>query len=394
MHSILIVFLKTTTYNIDRVNQLIQQYRLDQEEFLQLISEGLKNPLTWDAVFGDEIQINHLKRIDKVFKKGLSYYLDPNPPVKTKESSIFFRKEKFETDLNLASKQIVNQFEELKISLSGLAKLSDITIERKLPIFTNQDEPVVVANNIRQFLMPRFKKDSKKFLNALIDKFAESNILVFEYVEHHSLKEKTNIDGFFLQPNVIVLRRNQDYFKREIFTLAHELGHYLLNQEEVESMDYDQQAFGKMNTIETWCNNFAFAFLAGSKLEILDNLPNITARNDYKFEEIKNISDQTHLSFTAILTYLVKKEKVSSAIYGKMRKHQEEEIQQKKEEEKKKRELEKEMGKSPIAGMAKPIQSPLYISTIQSAFFDGIINEYELCKSLNLKPNQLEKYLR
>lgn len=386
--------MKTSQYNIARINKLIQQYKLEKEEFIGLISEGLKNPLTWEDVFEEEIQINYLKRIDKVFKKGLAYYLDPNPPIVNKDSSIFFRKEKFGTDLNLTSKQIVNQFEEMKISISGLAKLSDINIERKLPVFQIQQNPMEVASMIRTTLMPRFKKDAKKFLQALIEKFAQSNILVFEYVEHPSLKEKTNIDGFFLKPNVIVLRRNQDYFKREIFTLAHELGHYLLNQEEVESMDYDQMAFGKSNKIESWCNNFAFAFLAGMQIDFLNGLPIIEARNDYKFDEIKAISEQTHLSFTAILTYLVKKGKVSSAIYGKMRKEQEDLIQSKKEEEKKKREKEKEMGKIPMASQAKPIQSPLFISTIQTAFFDGIISEYELCKRLNLKPNQLEKYLR
>ncbi len=386
--------MKTTTYNIERVNHLIQQYQLDKEEFMLLISEGLKHPLTWEAIFKEEIQVNHLKRIDKIFRKGLSFYLDPTPPIKSKESSIFFRKEKFGTNLNLAAKKIVNQFEELKISLSGLAKLSDINLERILPVFNSNDNPVSVANTVRELLMPRFKKDPKKFLNALIDKFAEYNILVFEYVEHPSLKEKTNIDGFFLQPNVIVLRRNQDYFKREIFTLAHELGHYLLNREEVESMDYDQMAFGKVNKVETWCNNFAFAFLAGTELSNLDNLPNVTVRNDYNFNEIRTLSDQTHLSFTAILTYLVKKGKVSGSIYAKMRSDQEKELRNKKEEEKKKRELEKEMGKTSMASLAKPIKSPLFVSTIQSAFFDGVINEYELCKTLNLKPNQLEKYLR
>jgi len=386
--------LKTTTYNIDRIKHLIQQYQLDKEEFLQLVSEGLKNSLTWETVFKEEIQINHLKRIDKIFKKGLSYYLDPTPPVKSKDSSIFFRKEKFGTNLNLAAKKIVNHFEELKISLSGLAKLSDINLERKIPVFSSDDNPISVANKVREQLVPRFKKDPKKFLNALIDKFAEYNILVFEYVEHPSLKEKTNIDGFFLQPNAIVLRRNQDYFKREIFTLAHELGHYLLNQEEIESMDYDHMAFGKINKIEAWCNNFAFAFLAGSEFFNLEKLPNLTTRNDYNFDEVKAISDQTHLSFTAILTYLVKKGKVSGAIYAKMRRDQEEEIQIRKEEDKKKRELEKEMGRATMASLAKPIQSPLFVSTLQSAFLDGVINEYELCKTLNLKPNQLEKYLR
>lgn len=361
---------------------------------MDLVSEGLKNKLQWEDIFKEEIQINHLKRIDKIFSKGLSYYLDPAPPVQSKESSIFFRKEKFGTDLNLATKKIVNQFEELKLSLSGLAKLSDLKIERSLPIYNINQESKAVAEEVRKALLPNYKKDPKKFLEAMISKFAEANILVFEFVEHPSLKQKVNIDGFYLQPNVIVLRRNQDYFKREIFTLAHELGHYLLNQEEVESMDYDHLATGSISKIETWCNTFAFAFMAGEKLMDLDQLPEIGKTNDYFFEEIKAISDATHLSFTAILTYLVRKGKMSGAIYGRMRREQEEAIQAKKELEKKKRELEKEMGKPSMGAQAKPIQSPLFVSAIQTAFFDGVINEYELCKTLHLKPEQLEKYLR
>ncbi|WP_158860968.1 ImmA/IrrE family metallo-endopeptidase [Lunatibacter salilacus] len=386
--------MNTTPYNKARIEQLIRQFRLDKEEFLDLMSEGLKNKLTWEDVFKEEIQLSHLKRIDRIFSKGLSYYLDPNPPIQSKESSIFYRKEKFGTDLNLASKKIVSQFEELKLSLSGLAKLSDVKMERALPIYLVSQDANAIAKEVRGMLYPTFRKDPKKFLEALIGKLADSNILVFEFVEHPSLKEKSNIDGFFLQPNVIVLRRNQDYFKREIFTLAHELGHFLLNKEEVESMDYDKLATGTSTKIESWCNKFAFAFLAGDLMNDLDNFPEISTSTDYSFEEIKSISDRTHLSFTAILTYMVKTKKMTGAVYGFMRKEQEESIQAKKDLERKKRELEKEMGKKTMGVQAKPIQSPLFVSAIQTAFYDGVINEYELCKALHLKPEQLEKYLR
>lgn len=361
---------------------------------MDLVSDGLKHKLQWSDVFREEIQISHLKRIDKIFSKGLSYYLDSNPPILSKESSIFYRKEKFGTDLNLASKKIVNKFEEMKISLSGLAKLSDLKMDRTLPIYSVNQDVNSVTSDVREALFPKFKKDSKKFLESFITKLAESNILVFEFVEHPSLKQKANIDGLYLQPNVIVLRRNQDYFKREIFTLAHELGHYLLNQEEVESMEYDQPALGTTSKIETWCNNFAFTFLAGDQLASMNQLPQIGTSNDYSFDAIKTISDRTHLSFTAILTYLVRKGKMSGAVYGQMKKDQDDIIKAKKEEEKKKRELEKATGKPSMASLAKPIQSPLFVSAIQTAFYDGVINEYELCKTLQLKPEQLEKYLR
>ncbi|MEX2565597.1 MAG: hypothetical protein WD431_06620 [Cyclobacteriaceae bacterium] len=162
----------------------------------------------------------------------------------------------------------------------------------------------------------------------------------------------------------------------------------------MESLNYDQLALGPISKIESWCNSFAFEFLGADELDTLNNLPEIGKSNDYSFDEIKAVSDKTHLSFTAILTYLVRTKKMSGAIYGRMKKDQEDTIQAKKELEKRKREVEKEMGKKPMGIQAKPNQSTLFVSAIQTAFFDGVINEYELCKTLHLMPEQLEKYLR
>ena len=36
----------------------------------------------------------------------------------------------------------------------------------------------------------------------------------------------------------------------------------------------------------------------------------------------------------------------------------------------------------------------LLISTIQTAFYEGILNEYEVCKRLNIKPDKLDKYIQ
>jgi hypothetical protein len=111
-------------------------YRLTVQEFLELISNGLKKPITKEDVFSNEIELSHLKRIDKVFDKGLHYYLDPKSPETSKEASVFFRKDRFATDdLNMGAVKIVNQFEELKLSLSAIAIFRSIqllTIRRKL----------------------------------------------------------------------------------------------------------------------------------------------------------------------------------------------------------------------------------------------------------------------
>ncbi len=364
------------------------------EDLLLLVSEGLKNPLSKDDVLSKEIKINHLKRIDKVFSKGLHYYLDPKSPEVSKDASIFFRKNKFGTDLNIGAKKIVNQFEEFKISLSAISKLAEINIDRTLPVFSVKDDPKAVATKIREELYPDFNPIPKEFLRALISKFAEKNILVFEFVETWNKKEKANIDGFFLAPNVIVLKRQQSSFRREIFTLVHELGHYLLNEEEIEELDILNFANNKLSVIERWCNDFAYYFLTGEYNKAFEQIEKADGTNDYHFEMIESISKQTHLSKIALFTKLLFQKKITQSNYNTIKADFDEQYRLRQEEEKKKRELDKIKGVQKGGSTPKPMNSPLLISTIQTAFYEGVINEYDVCKTLNISPDRLEKYLQ
>lgn len=380
--------------NISRLKYLLTLYKMTVEELLLAISEGLKNPITKDDILSNEVNVSHLKRIDKIFNKGLHYYLDPKSPEVSKDASIFFRKNKFGTDLNIGAKKIVNQFEEFKISLSAISKLAEINIDRSLPVFSVQDDPKAVATKLRIELYPDFNPKPKEFLRALISKFAEQNILVFEFVETWNKKEKANIDGFFLKPNVIVLKRQQTSFRREIFTLIHELGHYLINEEEIEELDISNFANNKFSTIERWCNDFAYYFLAGGYNKAFEKIKKADSTNDYHFELIESISSYTHLSKIALYTKLLFQGKISPNNYNKIKADFDEQYRLRQDEEKKQRELEKLQGIQKGGSTPKPINSPLLISTIQTAFYEGVINEYDVCKTLNISPDKLEKYLQ
>lgn len=209
-------FLKVE-HNISRLTHLLKQYKLSADELLDLISEGLTNPIAREDIFSSEIKVSHLKRIDKIFEKGLHYYLDPKAPEVSKEASIFFRKEAFNTDLNIGAKKIVNHFEEFKIALSAIAKLTNIRFRRKIEVFTTKDSARKAAATVRRLLYPGFITDKREFLKGLIAKFADANILVFEFVETWNKVDKANIDGFFLNPNVIVVKRNQQGMRIRIF---------------------------------------------------------------------------------------------------------------------------------------------------------------------------------
>jgi len=377
--------------NISRLKNLMKMYNISSDELAAQISVGLKKPLTIEDILNRQIKLSHLKRIDKFFNRGLHYYLDPKAPETSKEASIFFRKEAFNSKLNIGAKKVVNKFEEFKISLSAIAKLADIEFEQTFPVYKLQDDPSIVAKDIRNILYPTFNSDLKTFLKSLISVFAEHNILVFEFVEYWNQKEKANIDGFFLNPNVIVLKRQQSSFRREIFTLIHELAHFLLNEEEIEKVDYFKEEDSSI--IEKWCHSFAFHFLIGDYSKEFENIEDASSENDYQFELIERISRDTHLSQLALFTNLLFRNKISKDNYNKIREDFEERHRVKQEELKKQKEKDKALGIKRRGSAPQPIQSPLLVSTIQTAFYEGVLNEYEVCQKLNIKPDKLGEYI-
>ena len=381
--------------NIKRLQHLLDLYSLTKEDFLLLLNKDRKRPLTQKDIFKSEIKIDILKKIDKIFNKGLNYYINPDDLTKSKDESIFFRKQQFNADPNFASKKIINQFEEEKISITSISKLSDVNLDRLLQIYSIKDNPQHVAKEVSNSLYPKFNRDLKEFLKAIISKLADQNILVFEFVETWNKKEKANVEGIYLSPNVIVLKRLQKAFRREIFTLSHELGHYLIDEEEVDEKisEYAVDYFS-LNQIERWCNDFAFFFLAQDYSEIIGKLDIASEKNDYHNDILETITERTNLSLIALYTRLLINNKISQKNYKVIKEDLYKKFLAKEDEEKQKKELEKATGKETKGSTPKPIQSSLLVKTMQFAFLDGIINEIEFCRRLKLKPSKLELFLQ
>src|SRR5690606_25411780 len=131
---------------------------------------------------------------------------------------------------------------------------------------------------MRAAILPVFHQNLHDHIKGLIAAMAAKNVLVFELVETWN-QEKTNVEGLFLKPNVIVLKRHQNALRREIFTLAHEFGHYLLGQEEVEELPLEVLAQKNLTDVERWCNDLAFHFLAGDHARVLEGLDKATHAN-------------------------------------------------------------------------------------------------------------------
>jgi Zn-dependent peptidase ImmA (M78 family) len=381
-------------YNKQRVEYLLSLFKMTEEELLSSINEGLKIPITSEDIDGEEIELNHLKRIDRVFKKGIPYYLDPSVPAKDQRISVFFRKESFTSDLNIGARKRVREFEDIKTQISAISHLSQFDIKRKLRTYGLDENPIEVAFSLREALLPEFTPVKKDYLKSFINKLGAYHILVFEFVDTFNKKEKANIDGFYIGPNAIVLKRNQDALSREIFTLCHELGHYLLDKEDVDELDFDkvaeQTAF--VSEVESWCNTFAYYLLLGPvNAQKLESIVSYDREVDYGHDLVAFVSKGTNLSRLAIFTNLFLQHRMSYADYCAVREDLKEQYLLRKEKEKLDREAREAAGEKIGGRSPKPIQSDLVYDIYNHALNKGVVSEYEYCSALNIKPSDISR---
>lgn len=373
--------------NIERLRYLLRLYNISEDELLSMLNKERKRELQKNDIFTDQIKLSLLKQIDAIFNKGLYFYIDFSPVSVDSQNSIFFRKQDFRGQLNLEARKVVDRFESIKKTLDSYAALSDVSFERKLVYHSLSESAKETAFSVNALLGIHYHKDEKNHLRHIINQLAKQNIYVFEYVESANKKEKSNIEGFFIAPNVIVVKRQTGYLKRELFTLAHELGHCLLDNEEVESVT-DEFTQG-LSEVEKWCNDFAFYFLMGDSIAVLDSLPYANSNNDYAMDVVKALSAQTHVSLLAIFTRLVIEKKMTQEDYNLVRGGILNSIKQSAAERKKQLKESSVHMQSP-----RPIISNLFRDTLQCALYRGVINEAEFCRQLNVKPEKMYLYLQ
>lgn len=374
--------------NKNRILHLLASYRMTAEGLLSLLNEGRKKLLTTDDVICDTIALPILKKIDKFFDRGLAYYQDFSDVSNSQSTSVFFRKENFAAELNLESMHVVHKFEQQKFLIDGFVALTEMNVQVSVKRFDITENAMKAAESVRALFMPeKTPKTSRELLKAMIAACAENKIFVFEFIETWNKKNRANIDGFYLNPNMIVLKRQKSY-KREIFTLAHELGHCLLGVEEVEPLDLANLDISSLSNVERWCNDFAFYLIAGADSKLLDAVAAVGPDNDYCHDLASEVSKRTFISRLAIYTRFLIDKKVSPANYAAIKADLMEQYNLRLQKEK---EAVKDNNTHPAP--PKPIMSPLYIETMQMALFKGVISETQFCKYLNIKPSKMEKYL-
>ncbi|MCK4654723.1 MAG: ImmA/IrrE family metallo-endopeptidase, partial [Candidatus Cloacimonetes bacterium] len=396
---------KDITYKLNsiRINYLLNLYSLSRDEFIELIHLKRKRKIftdhQLDCALDDKafVTLQVLKLIDKTFKKGLTWYISKRDLPDPKKSSIFFRKDTFNTEskLDFESKKVVNNYEELKIEIQTLCKFINLDLKRLLKTYNVKHNPQQAAHEVRtnfnkieqslikeKIISP--SNNERDFLKNSIRILEELNIFVFEFTETWNKINKASFNGFHISPNIIVIKR-QEYERREIFTLFHEFAHYLLNYEEIDWVSENE--YTSKNRIEKWCHSFAFYFLLDTYKIVFSELSKATIENNFHKSFLDKLYHNTYLSYSALYTLLRIDNKISQEDYDnkleKIRLILAQRALEKKEKAKLEREIAEEQGKKIIA-FQKPIESKLFKEIVKINYFEGNINESRLRDYLHI----------
>ncbi len=398
--------------NPERLRFLIDLYKLSNEEFLSLLKgKNIKPVLTsqqLESVLHGKLKVSEsvLKKIDSVFERGLTWYISKRDLPGRENLSVFFRKDKFNSELNLGAIKKIEEYEKIKTEIDSMCSYINYNAERKMQ-YSLSDDPKEVAAIVRQgFIKEEIRLNRKsifnsqledrKFLEGLIRLIEEFNVFVFEFVDLKKKEElRSAFNGFYIRNNLIVIKR-QDYFKREIFTLMHEFGHYLIDKEEIDKIT-GEELIDKSGDIEKWCNDFAYYFLSGNYDAKLKVLSFASIENDFHEETVKEIAFRTHLSSLALYTRMRINERISYADYERIKKDTKRIMQEIKEsnaeELKQKKQLAELKGETYFIPPKKTIESKLYKELIKINYFEGNISESKVIESLNIKNKSIEEVI-
>ncbi|PAF49025.1 hypothetical protein BKH43_07475 [Helicobacter sp. 13S00401-1] len=358
---------KTVEINPKRIEYLLDLFNLNLRELANLIDMPTQSLLQQDT-----LKLSTLKKIDKIFKKGLNFYTEPTNLSK-KENILFRVKNK---NLTISDKQLILNKQDDSNYIQSILKLTNFKLERKLDIKANlKSKPSEIASLISPLVLPKDTKDDKRFLKNFIAKLAALNILVFEILQPPNKKDKSKIDAFFIKPNFIFLNR-QKGFKRELFTLAHELGHYILHNEHI-----DDDIFETLSKEESWCNEFAFYLLAGKGIEEILSLK--ASELNFYNEKLQSLSNKYHISTLAIFCFLAKRKVITWQHFFSLKQQSDELVQLPRIKE------------IEFFAKPKPICSPLQKDIFKIAYLKGIVSEKEILLRFakEIKNHNLESFI-
>ncbi len=374
--------------NIDRIRWCMTDRNITAEELATEI--GVKDERIYAILNGETApSLTQLKNIAKYFNRGLLFFVSEGEVNETKLRTSGFR-------------TLTNEYPQLDSQIKALME----RVERQRQIFLNLREELG-EDEMQSFRPPRVDRENPKAAASAVNKWLNLNgdrsfesyrrlielkgVLVFRsngYVGPWRVPTESEIEGFtiFHEQFPIIFVRKRDARQRELFTLAHELGHLILHRE--GSIDSEANIFAAQGR-EREVNAFA-----GNLLVPDDALLNIDdtekPENPQDYEEwLKRPSRAWGVSVEVVLRRLLDSGRLSRSEYESYKAWKTEQIQPETSgfapRNNRHREPVHVFGKSFVATVLEALGSKQITITKASRFLDNIniANVHKLQRDFN-----------
>lgn len=267
-------------------NKIGRQTKRFTKIYLWELLEGKRKPLYSD-----------LKKLDSFLKRGIPFFFLENMP---KENVLpMFRLKNNNLRLSPETEIKLRKYEDLRKEIKYLLQGEKEEYIRVLPVFDIKQKPEDVAKEIRKkFLFDdiHIEKSTHRDVFAHIRrKIENSDIYVFKDSLENGLRGCIFIKNNL--PPLILINSNDDK-NAEIYSLLHEFGHFLLDDEE---LDLDEDGIKKDEKIELWCNAFAYHFIMKNEFEIEENFTKENKAQLTDIEKLKELSEKYKISKHALM---------------------------------------------------------------------------------------------
>jgi Zn-dependent peptidase ImmA (M78 family) len=254
-----------------KIRPEILEYAIDvsgySKEFLAEKIKKKKKSFTLDYLKGILSGENHplfsdLEKMDHFLKRGLPFFFLEFIP--EEEKKLEYRKKDSTKGLEPKTEVTLREFNYLREEIKYFLDVEGTPIHRRIKEFSIFNNPLKVAEEFRNlfdYSRENFEKASpKEVFDYLREKIEELGAFVFKnYYQTEFLDD--NLRGCIFLGNdlpPLILINSNDNKNAEIFSLLHEFAHFLLNKEEVDTIELTGDI---QNKVEVWCNEFAFSFL-------------------------------------------------------------------------------------------------------------------------------------
>ncbi len=243
--------------NIDRIRWCMSDRNINAEELAAEI--GVKEEKL-NAIFDGEAapSLTLLKKIAKYFNRGLLFFLSEGQVNETELRTAGFRTlANMHPQLDPDIKALMERVERQRRIFIGLREDIDDDSRMFDPPEVPSDDPRKAAEIIRKWLPLNGDKSFDGYRRAL----EARDILVFRsngYRGEWQVPKESEVEGFaiFHTHFPIIFVKKHDTKKRELFTLAHELGHLILHRDgSLDNLDTFYSAQGKESAVNAFAGH-------------------------------------------------------------------------------------------------------------------------------------------